>query len=175
GGVFFLEYNPELLDGFCNLGTQFFREVSCLNDFSGLRGIDANDWVDCNLCQGVRALNCEHLDLHATFYRAHGQVVTVCTVQQYREVELLSNVGAPSDHDLVYGVALDVHTEDVGSVLESFVSGLSNLDAASLATAANLDLCLNYNYAADLLSCGFGFFRGVSDDTGKHGNAVCLE
>ena len=156
-------------------GGQLGGEAGFRDDLVGLGLVDAGQRVDRDLGEGLGALDRELLDLHAALDGAHGQVVAVRAVQQHGEVVLLGDVGALGDHDLVDGVALDVHAEDGGGVLEGLVRGLGDLDAAGLAAAADLHLRLDDNDAADLLGSGLGFFRGVRNDAGKHGNAVCLE
>ena len=175
GCVFLLEDVPQLQDCRGNLFGQFRGEACCCNDLVGLGLVDANGRVNGDACQCLGALNGELLDFHAAFNRAHGQVVAVGAVQQYGEVELLGNVCALGDHDLVHGVALDVHAENVGCVLECLVGGLCDLDAAGLAAASDLYLGFNNHDAADFLGCGLGFFRSVGNDAGQHGYAVRLE
>ncbi len=175
GGILFLEDNPQLLQGLGDLAAQFLGEAGSLDDLGGLGCVNTNQRVNGDAGQGFRALFGQLLDLHAAFHRAHGQVVAVGTVQQHREVVLFGDVGTLGDHDLVHGVALDVHTEDVLCVLEGLIGGLGDLYATGLATAADLDLSLDNNDAANLLCGGLGFLGSVGDDAGKHGNAVCLE
>ena len=175
GGVFLLEDVPELEDDGGDLAAQFLGEAGGGDDFVGLGLVDAHGRVDRDLGQGLGALDGELLDFHAALDRAHGQVVAVGPVQQDGEVVFLGDVRTLGDHHLVDGVALDVHAEDVGGVLKRLVGGLGDLDAAGLAAATGLDLCLDDSYAADLLGSCLCFFRGVRHDAGKHGYTVRLE
>ncbi len=175
GGVFLLEDVPELQDYAGDLAAQFLGEACGGDDFVGLGLVDADGRVDRDLGQGFGALNGELLDFHAAFNRAHGQVVAVGPVQQDGEVVFLGDVSTLGDHHAVDGVALDVHPEDVGGVFKRLVSGLGDLDAAGLAAASGLNLCLYDSYAADFLGSCLCFFRGVRHDASKHGYTVRLE
>ena len=72
-------------------------------------------------------------------------------------------------------MTLDVETEDGFRRLERVVGGLGDLDAACLAASAGLDLRLDDRQTTDCGGGRTGFFRGVGDDSLKHGNAVLLE
>ena len=175
GGVFLLENVPELQDDGGDLAAQFLGEACSGDDFVGLGLVDADSRIDGDLGQRVRAFDGELFDFHAAFNRAHGKVVAVGPVQQDGEVVFLGDVGTLGDHHLVNGVALDVHAQDVGGVLQSLVGGLGDLDATGLTAASGLNLCLDDSYAADLLGSCLCFFRGVRHDAGKHGYTVRLE
>ena len=60
-------------------------------------------------------------------------------------------------------------------MFQRLIGGLGDLDAAGLAAASGLNLCLDDGYAADLLGSCLCFFRGVRHDASKHGYTVRLE
>ena len=57
----------------------------------------------------------------------------------------------------------------------STIGSMADLDAASLTAAANLDLSLDDDNAAQFFCCSTSFSRGVCDDASEHGNTVALE
>jgi len=128
----------------------------------------------------VCTLDGELLDLHAALDRAHGQVGAVGAVEQDGEVELLRDARTFGDHHGAHDVALDVEAEDLLGTLLRLVGGPCELDAASLAATAGLDLRLHDDDgrvpASDqFLSAATGIFGGGGDHATEHGHSVLLE
>ena len=112
-------------------------------------------------------------DLHAALDRAHRQVGAIRAVEQEGDVVLLGDVAGLGDQQLLHDVALDVQAEDVLRVGEGVVGGGGVLDAAGLAAATDLDLCLDHHRLADFLGDRLGV-RGVVGDPAGGGRDVVL-
>src|SRR5699024_6075248 len=125
------------------------------------------------------ALFGELLDLHTALDAGHGQVAALRAVQQDREVVLLGDVRASGDHHPLHGMPLDVHAEDLARALGGLVGGLGQLHAAGLATATDLDLCLDDDHLAAVghqaLGRGPRLLWGGGDDAVQHRYPMLLE
>ena len=120
------------------------------------------------------------LDLHAAFRRGDVGDGLGATVNQHRQVQFLDDLtGGGHQHQvdrqlnacgLVGG---HLGAEHLGRSGLHVVGGLAELDAASLAAAASVDLRLDHPGA---LAQGVGsfnrFVRGSRDLAGRNGNAV---
>ena len=101
------------------------------------------------------------LDLHAAGHAGDAEEGAVGPVEQVGEVVLLGDVRRLGEHHLVDGVALDVHAEDVGRRgPRASSASVGQLDAAGLAPAADLDLGLDDDPAAEALGDRAGLLRG---------------
>ena len=149
----------------------------CLaKDLAGFSIVNAVNRVDRHFGESLGALLGEGLDVHATLTRAHRKVATLSTVEQDREVVFLGNVSTFSDHHLVNGVTLDVHTEDGLGAFSRLGRGLSDLYTASLATATHFDLRLDGDDGGTELRCSLGrLLWSLRDDASKYGHAVLLK
>ena len=112
------------------------------------------------------------LDLHATGRAGDAQEGAVGAVQQIREVVLLLDVRRRGHHDLVDGVVLDVHAEDVPGTPLGLVHAVGQLDPAGLAPAADLHLCLDHHPAAESLGDRAGLFRSLRNPAVQHRQPV---
>ena len=84
----------ELHDHGGDLVDELGGEATGGRDLLGLLEVDARDRVDLDLGEGLGALDCELLDLHAALDAAQREVGAVGAVEQHREVELLRDAGA---------------------------------------------------------------------------------
>ncbi len=175
GGVLGDEHGPQLLQDVRDLAGELTLETAGGGDLGGFGGVHPLQRVDGHPRQGLGPLDGELLDLHAALRAGHGEVGPVGAVQQEGDVVLLGDVRSLRDHDPVHGVALDVHAEDGVGVRLGLVGGVRQLDPAGLAAAADLDLGLDDDGAADPLRGGSGFGRGGGHRAGEDGYAVCLE
>ncbi len=145
------------------------REVRGLDDLARDLGGHTHVGVDRRLGDGLGAGLRHLLDLHAALDGRDGEEGAVGTVQEEGDVVLLQDLRSRlGDHHLVDRVALDVHAEDVGRVLDRLVGGRRQLHAAGLATAADLHLGLDDGLATEALGGCAGRLRRVDDFTGQH-------
>jgi len=75
----------------------------------------------------------------------------------------LTKSTASLDEDALDFVALEVHPQDVVGVLLGFVSVLGEFDAAGLAAAAHVDLCLDSHRIPDFLGRRDRVLDGVGE------------
>ena len=123
-----------------------------------LRGLDPRpglllgepvDGVDPDLGDRVRVLLGDRFDLDTALRRQHAEVLLRGAVERERRVVLLGDVGGTLDPQDVDDVTLDVHPEDVRRVRAALVGVGRELDAAGLASPADLHLRLDDDRIAD--------------------------
>ncbi len=175
GGVLLDEDGPELLEHAGDLVGQLALEAGRRGDLGGLGRVDAGERVDGDAGQGLGPLDGQGLDLHTALLAGHGQPGAVGAVEQEGDVVLLRDVRALRDHHPLDRVALDVHAQDVAGVALGLLGGRRDLDPAGLAAAADLDLRLDDDDAADALGRGPRLLRSRGHLAGEHGYAVLLE
>ena len=113
---------------------------------AGLTGrfrVEPVDRIDVQLDDRVGVRFGDRLDLDTALGRQHQQVLLRRAVEREAGVVLLVDVGGVLDPDPLHEVALDVHPEDVAGVLADLGLVVGELDAAGLASAADLHLRLH--------------------------------
>ena len=148
------------------------REAGQRRDLAGERLVDALTGVDRDLGDLLGRLVRHLLDLHAAGHAGDAQERPVRPVEQVGEVVLLGDVRGRGEHDLVDRVALDVHAEDVPCAGLGLVGVPGQLHPAGLAAAADLDLGLDDDPAAESLRDGPGLGRGGGDPAAQHRQPV---
>ena len=116
-----------------------------------VEGLKADERVDVQRRQRLRALGGDLLDVHAALRGEHHERRLRRAVEDDGGVVLAGDVGRLLDPQLVHGVAADVHPEDRRGVLAHRVGVVGELDPAGLAAAADLHLRLDDDRVADHL------------------------
>ena len=96
------------------------------------------------------------LDLDATGRRAHEQDPPSGPIEDGAQVDLPDDVGGRRDEHRLDGDALDVHAQDLPGDRLRLGRAAGDLDAASLATAADEDLSLDHDPIGTLAELGLG-------------------
>jgi hypothetical protein len=112
------------------------------------------------------------LDLHPAGRARDAQERTVGPVEQVREVVLLDDVRGRGHHDLVDGVALDVHAEDVVRARLRLLDPVGQLHPTGLAAATDLHLCLDDHPATEPLGDRPRLLGGGGDAAVQHRQPV---
>ena len=99
--------------------------------------------VDVFLCDGLRVFFGDLLDVDATLGGDHGDGFALAAVHRHADVVLVDEVDALLDEHFVDVVAFEIHAEDRFGCLAGLVFVGCDLDAAGLAAAADVDLCLD--------------------------------
>ena len=123
----------------------------------------------------VRVLGCDLFDVDPAPGRDHGEVQLGGAVEREARVVLLGDVCRPLDPKAPDHVALDVHAQDVARVHSHLLGGIRELDAARLATPADLHLGLHHHGVAEPFGRVLGLVHGVGDLSGRYGDAVARE
>jgi hypothetical protein len=110
---------------------------------------------------GVRVGDGHLLDLHPALGRQHAQVLLGAAIEREAGVVLAGDVRGVLDPEPLDHMALDVEPEDVAGVGADLVGVGGQLDAARLAAAPDLHLCLDHHGVAGLLGLGDGLVHGV--------------
>ncbi len=139
-----------------------------------LRGA-ALEGVHADHGQGLGVVLGDLLDLHPALDRGHRQEGAVRPIEQEGDVVLLGDLRGLGDQDLVHGVALDVHPEDVGSAGAGLILAVGELHAACLAAAAHLHLGLDHHRAADAAGGQARRIGRLADGAGDDRHAMLPE
>ncbi len=140
----------------------------------GLGVGQAGGRVDEHLVDLFRRGRGDVLDIHAALGARHERDSLRAAIDHHADIELLLDVGAFLDQQAAHLLASrpglmrdELHTENLAGALLHFLERLGDLDAASLAAAARMDLRLHHPHrAAQRLG---GLHRFVD---GKRGNAA---
>jgi len=115
------------------------------------------------------------LDVHAAHAAQHRHRLLGRAVEHDRGVVLLVDLRGLLHVQLVHREAADVHPEDRRGVLLGLRPVPGQLDAARLATAADLDLGLDHDRVAELVGGLDGLRDGGRGTPVRHGDAVLLK
>ena len=150
GCVLLDEHLPELHENRDDLVCDRLGELRRRDDLAGLRLVDTVECINRDLGEVVGAGRCDLLDIDAACDAGHGQERAVRAIEEKRYVVLLSDIARLGDEHAVDRVTLDVHAENGLGLGLGVVGRVGELDAAGLATSANLDLRLDDNGRTDL-------------------------
>ena len=140
-----------------------------------MEGQESDQGVDVDPRNRVGVLLADLLDVHAALRREHHQRLLGSPVEDDRGVVLGGDVGRALHPQLVDREPADVHPEDRVRVGLRRVGVLRDLDAASLAAAPDLDLCLYDDGKAELLGRLARFLRRDGPLSLRHGYPVLRE
>ncbi len=149
-----------------------FRLDTCL---ARRRDVEAVDRVDVQLDDRIGVRLGDRLDLDAALGRQHQEVLLRGSVEREGGVVLLVDVGRLLDPQSLDDVALDVHPEDVAGVLAYLGLVVGELDAAGLATTADLHLRLDDDGVAGLIGLLHRLVDGVGGAAWAHRDVVAGE
>ena len=110
------------------------------------------------------------VDAAGRAYHHYGRLAGA--IEDDADVVLLGDIDGGRDQHFLDGQPFDVHAEDLAGDLASLLRRVAELDAARLATSADVDLRLDDDGYAKLAGDRFGLLGGGGDLAGLHGNAV---
>jgi len=113
--------------------------------------VETEGGVDVFACDRVGGRLGDLLDVDAALRRHHEDGFARAAVHRDADVELVDEVDARLHEDLLDGVSLEIHPEDRLGVVGRLLAVGRDLDAAGLAASADVDLCFDRGWIADLV------------------------
>ncbi|MNQ24133.1 hypothetical protein D3C85_373180 [compost metagenome] len=153
------------------------------SQLAALERLCADQRIDGGLENFLRGIVSDLLDVHATFGGRHEHDTTAGAIDHRAQVQLLGDVGAGLNQNLVdrlaAGVGLVGHqtlAQPVGGERLGVFLALDQLDAARFTAATGMHLSLDDPLGAADFVAGFcGFFRSAYGETLGYGQAVFSE